>query len=116
ARKPLVSLRRRARFRSTVLPLLARVIVAFPDQMRPRAYLLFMCSTYLLAIVLVSTMVPRRLRLRLVDLWLLRWRLLAMARLSLPVAVTRNRFLDALWLFILGMAALPLRPASPPSK
>src|SRR5919202_3434482 len=58
----------------------------------------------------VSATGARSLRLRLPLLWASRCRLLAWCRLSLPEAVTRKRFLDPLWVFILGMTAPP-RPA-----
>src|SRR5258708_3967098 len=59
---------------------------------------------YLLARRPPSTILARNWRLRLPVLWLLRCFLPAWLRLSRPEAVTRKRFLDALWVFILGMA------------
>src|SRR5258708_33537094 len=60
----------------------------------------------------VSTSGARRWRLRLPVLGLLRCVLPAWLRLSLPVAVTRKRFFDALWVFILGTVA-PTFPMLP---
>src|SRR5262249_12402514 len=51
----------------------------------------------------VSMTVPRRWRLRLPVLWLSRCFLPAWRRFSLPLAVTRKRFLAPLWVFIFGM-------------
>src|SRR5262249_4776734 len=60
---------------------------------------------YLRANLLGINTDPRRWRLRLPVLGLLRCFLPACLRLSLPVAVTRKRFFDALCVFILGMVA-----------
>src|SRR5687768_232389 len=68
---------------------------------------------YLRAMACPSTMVWRRPRLRLPVLWLFRWRLPAWARLILPPADTRKRFLDALWVFIFGMTAPQPAPGGP---
>ena len=59
----------------------------------------------------VSTTLARSWRLRLPVLWLFKCFLPAWLRFSLPVAVTRKRFFDALWVFILGMVAPFQSPA-----
>src|SRR5207253_1151274 len=58
---------------------------------------------YFLASLPVSMPGSRRWRLRLPVLWLFRCFLPALCRFSLPVAVTRKRLRDALWVFIFGM-------------
>src|SRR5262249_56616080 len=63
---------------------------------------------YFLAMTPVSTAWPRNCRLRLPVLPLLRWRLPARARLTLPLAVTLKRFLALLLVFIFGMALPPV--------
>src|SRR5262245_51459639 len=59
---------------------------------------------YLLATRPTSTTFLRSWRLRLPVLWLFKCFLPAWLRTSLPLAVTRKRFLEALCVFILGMA------------
>src|SRR5438105_1493812 len=68
---------------------------------------------YFLDNLLVSTTTSRSWRLRLPVLWLSKCFLPACRLFSFPVAVTRNRFLEALCVFILGMA-LPLVRGSRP--
>src|SRR5579884_2106661 len=77
-----------------------------------------MILTYFAASRPPSMTVPRRCRLRLPVLWLSRCFLPAWRRFSLPVPVTRKRFFEPLWVFILGMArSLPrLRAAARPEK
>src|SRR3712207_4074445 len=64
---------------------------------------MLMLAMYFCAVAPVSATRPRSWRLRLPLLWLLRCFLPAWLRFSLPLADTRNRFLEALWLFCLGM-------------
>src|SRR4051812_50977 len=66
-------------------------------------------------------MIARRWRLRLPVLWLLRCFLPAWLRFSLPVALTRKRFLAPLCVFILGIViTIPAgalgRPCTPKRK
>src|SRR5262245_16265224 len=62
-----------------------------------------MTLIYFLAISPVSMTEWRSCRLRLPVLWLFRCFLPAWLRLSLPVPVILNRFLDALCVFCFGM-------------
>lgn len=64
-----------------------------------------MLRIYLAATMPVSMTGDRKCRLRFPDLGLFKCFLPAWERLSLPLAVTLNRFRDALWVFILGMIA-----------
>src|SRR5262249_20966976 len=97
-----VSLRIRLRQRRTVLPLRARVMGIYSgfSQASPPIALM-----YLRANLPPATIGSRRWRLRLPVLGLFRCFLPAWLRLSLPVAVTRKRFFDALCVFILGIVA-----------
>src|SRR5262249_43260758 len=101
----------RLRPRRTVLPLRARVIGGTllnggwrfakrkPYASPPITLMYFFDS------LAASMTTPRRWRLRLPVLWLSKCFLPAWRRFSLPSAVTRKRFFEALWVFILGMFA-----------
>src|SRR5437667_9904209 len=65
---------------------------------------------YFLIRFLLSITASRKCRLRLPVLWLSRCFLPACRRFNLPVAVTRKRFLLALWVFISGMAVSEVNP------
>src|SRR5262249_28099626 len=74
-----------------------------------------MTLTYFFSSRLVSTILPRRCRLRLPVLWLFRCFLPAWLRLSLPVSVSRKRYLAALWVWAFGMGTLgPPAPRGTP--
>src|SRR5260370_21263328 len=75
-----------------------------------------MILTYFLPSLPVSITMPRRCRLRLADLWAFRCFLPACRRFSLPLALTRKRFKELLWVFIFGMVVPPNKnaPCKPP--
>ena len=55
-----------------------------------------------------STMTaPRRCRLRFVVLFVKKWFLFALWRLSFPELVRENRLAHPLWVFIFGMSVRP---------
>src|SRR5262245_16136500 len=64
------------------------------------------CAAYFAATSPVSKSLARRWRLRLPVLWLFRCFLPAWLRLSLPLAVTRKRFREALCDFCFGMGRI----------
>ncbi len=62
-----------------------------------------MARMYFAAVRPTSVTVRRSWRLRFPVLWLFKCFLPHWVRLSFPVPVTLNRFLEALWVFIFGM-------------
>src|SRR5256885_1359733 len=62
-----------------------------------------MAATIFLAALSVMVTFSLSRRIWVPVLWAFRWRLPARFRLSLPLAVTRKRFLVPLWVFCLGM-------------